>query len=288
MIKIENVSKTYKHRRGAKVEALDGITFDLPDKGMVFILGPSGSGKSTLLNILGGLDDFDGGDVVFKGKNFKNFKEHDRNAYRNSVCGFVFQEYCLIPELNVTDNVKITAQLKGAKNAAETAEKALNLVGLQGFAGRKVTELSGGQSQRVAIARAIAKNPEIIFADEPTGALDETTGKDILTLLKGLSRDRLVIAVSHERKFAEEFGDRVIELADGKIKSDSDGSYRDEPCRTGSARAEELSSPKLPLKTALRLGCGNLLRRPARTVITILLSAAAFALTGLTVSAGVE
>lgn len=109
MIKIENVSKTYKHRRGAKVEALDGITFELPDKGMVFILGPSGSGKSTLLNILGGLDDFDGGDVVFKGKSFKNFKERDRNAYRNSVCGFVFQEYCLIPELNVTDNVKITA-----------------------------------------------------------------------------------------------------------------------------------------------------------------------------------
>lgn len=161
----------------------------------------------------------------------------------------------------------------------------MNLVGLQDFASRKVTELSGGQSQRVAIARATAKNPEIIFADEPTGALDEATGKDILTLLKGLSRDRLVVAVSHDRKFAEEFGDRIIELADGKIERDSDGSYRDEPCRTGSARAEELNSPKLPLKTALRLGCGNLLRRPARTAITILLSATAFALTGLTISA---
>lgn len=267
MIKIENVSKTYKHRRGAKVEALDGITFELPDKGMVFILGPSGSGKSTLLNILGGLDDFDGGDVVFKGKSFKNFKEHDRNAYRNSVCGFVFQDNNLIPELTVGENVTLALELQGRKQILKQTDKSLASVGLEEYSKRKINTLSGGQSQRVAIARAIAKNPEIIFADEPTGALDETTGKDILTLLKTLSRDRLVVAVSHDRKFAEEFGDRIIELADGKIKSDSDGSYRDEPCRDESARAEELSSPKLPLKTALRLGCGNLLRRPARTAI---------------------
>ena len=170
-MKIFDLSKTYKLSKNQTAPALKGISFELPERGMVFILGRSGSGKSTLLNILSGLDGFDGGDVIFEGKSFKEFTDADRNDYRNGCCGFVFQEYNLIPELTVGENVALALELQGKKHAEKSARSALADVGLEDYYCRKPATLSGGQKQRVAIARAIVKQPKIIFADEPTGAL---------------------------------------------------------------------------------------------------------------------
>ena len=281
-MKIFNLSKTYTLSKNQNTPALNGISFELPERGMVFILGRSGSGKSTLLNILSGLDGFDGGDVIFEGKSFKEFTDADRNAYRNGCCGFVFQEYNLIPELTVGENVALALELQGKKHAEKSALSALADVGLEGYYCRKPATLSGGQKQRVAIARAIVKQPKIIFADEPTGALDQSTGRDILQLLKNLSRERLVVVVSHDREFANEFGDRIIELADGKIAGDSS------PATESSTENSEhiVNAPEcgLPIKHALKIGCRNFLKHPLRFVTAIILSVAAFSFLGLSLN----
>ena len=216
-MKITNVYKTYDTNTGEKVQALKGVSFDLPSTGMVAILGKSGSGKSTLLNILSGLDSFDSGDIEAFGKNMRSFSHKELDHYRNSCVGFVFQEYHLIPELTVGDNIAVALQLQGQSGAEEKVKDALKLVELVGYETRKIDELSGGQKQRVAIARALVKNPKIIFADEPTGALDSETGECILQILKSVSKEKLVILVTHDREFAERFGDRIIELADGYL-----------------------------------------------------------------------
>lgn len=225
-MRVLNVKKTYR-AKGVAVEALKGISFSLPAQGMVFLLGKSGSGKSTLMNILGGLDTADSGEMEVCGKRLDSLSSRELNEYRNYSCGFVFQEYNLIPELNVGENVMIALQLQGQKNPNEEVKKALAQVELAGYENRKVTELSGGQRQRVAIARALVKNPDIILADEPTGALDGETGESIWKLLREISREKLVVAVSHDRDFAERYGDRIIELADGKVISDSGKNVRE-------------------------------------------------------------
>lgn len=214
------IRKTYRPKRGVAVEALRGITIHFGECGMVFILGKSGSGKSTLLHILGGLDYADEGWLEIDGRTTQQFSRKEYDDYRNAEIGFVFQEYNLLPEFSVRDNLAIALELQGERASEAKIEETLREVGLHGMEQRKPSELSGGQRQRVAIARAMIKNSKIILADEPTGALDEETGKGILSHLRSLSREKLIIVVSHDRDFAEQFADRVIELADGRVVAD--------------------------------------------------------------------
>lgn len=220
MIEVKNLCKTYKPKKGPEVQALQDVSLKFGETGMVFILGKSGSGKSTLLNILGGLDSYDSGEFIIEGKSSNEFTQADLDSYRNTLIGFIFQEYNILEEFTVGANIAIAMQLQGKKSTAEALNKILNDVDLADYGGRKPNELSGGQKQRVAIARALIKDPRIIMADEPTGALDSNTGRQVFDTLKKLSKDKLVIIVSHDREFAEYYGDRVIELADGKIISD--------------------------------------------------------------------
>lgn len=220
MIELKNISKTYRPKKGVPVKALDDVSLKFDDTGMVFILGKSGSGKSTLLNVLGGLDSYDSGEFVIQGKSSQDFTQADFDSYRNTLIGFIFQEYNILNDFSVGANIALAMQLQGKKATNEALNKILDDVDLAGYANRKPNELSGGQKQRVAIARALIKEPRIIMADEPTGALDSNTGRQVFETLKKLSRDKLVIIVSHDREFAEFYGDRVIELADGKIISD--------------------------------------------------------------------
>lgn len=220
MIEIKNLSKRYRPKKGVPVQALDDISIDLEEKGMVFLLGKSGSGKSTTLNMLGGLDKFDKGDILVYGKSMKSFSQSELDSYRNTFIGFIFQEYNILEEFTVGANIALSMQLQGKKATDEAVNDILKQVDLEGYGGRRPNELSGGQKQRVAIARALIKDPEIIMADEPTGALDSKTGIQVFDTLKKLSATKLVVVVSHDRDFAELYADRIIELADGKIISD--------------------------------------------------------------------
>ena len=220
MLEIKNVSKIYKLKKN-EVKALDNINLTIQEKGMVFILGKSGSGKSTLLNVIGGLDQFDSGEIVICGKSSKDFKQSDFDAYRNTFVGFIFQEYNIMDNFTVKENIALALQLQSKKVNDQIIQDILKEVDLEDFKDRKPNELSGGQLQRVAIARALIKNPEIIMADEPTGALDSHTGKQVFDTLKKLSKDKLVLIVSHDKEFAKNYADRIIELADGKIMSDT-------------------------------------------------------------------
>ena len=220
MLEAINLCKVYKPKKGVPVKALDGISLRFPEKGMVFLLGKSGSGKSTLLNLLGGLDKYDSGEIIIKGVSSKDFKQQYFDSYRNTYVGFIFQEYNILDEFSVGANIALAIELQGRKATDEEINNILREVDLEGYGDRKPNELSGGQKQRVAIARALIKNPEIIMADEPTGALDSNTGRQIFDTLKKLSRDKLVIIVSHDREFSEQYADRIIELADGHVISD--------------------------------------------------------------------
>lgn len=219
MIKVRNLTKIYKDKKFS-VTALDGVSFMLPDAGIVFVVGKSGSGKSTLLNLLGGLDSATEGSIVVDGMEFSAMKSDSSfDGYRARYLGFVFQDFHLIPKLTVGENVKLVLELKGEDGAANVKD-ALLRVGLEGYEGRYPAEMSGGQQQRVAIARAIVKDPRLILADEPTGNLDSMTSKQILDLLKELSKDRLVVVVSHNMEAANTYANRIIELGDGKIVRD--------------------------------------------------------------------
>lgn len=220
MLEISHLTKIYKNKVGKDVKALDDVSLKFPETGMVFLLGKSGSGKSTLLNVCGGLDSPTNGEILIKGKSSKNFSQSDFDSYRNTYVGFVFQEYNILNEFSVYDNIALALELQNKNVEHDFIIKLLDMVDLNGFENRKPNTLSGGQKQRIAIARALVKNPEIIMADEPTGALDSNTGKQVLDTLKRLSKERLVIVVSHDREFAEEYADRIIELKDGKVLND--------------------------------------------------------------------
>ena len=224
MLSVKNLTKSYqttKSKTKDRFLALKGISIDFPETGFVFLLGKSGSGKSTLLNCIGGLDSFDSGEIIIKGKSSKDFTQSDFDSYRNTFIGFIFQEYNILENFTVAKNLALAIELQGKKAEKEEVEKLLNQVDMLDYAKRKPNQLSGGQKQRVAIARALIKNPEIIMADEPTGALDSNTGKQVMDTLKELSKTKLVIVVSHDRDFAEKYGDRIIELKDGNIISDT-------------------------------------------------------------------
>lgn len=220
MLEVRNLEKTYRPKRGVPVRAIDGISLTLPERGMVFLLGKSGSGKSTLLNLLGGLDRYDGGDILVHGVSTKDFRQVHFDSYRNTYVGFIFQEYNLLDEFTVGANIALAIELQGRRAENDEINEILREVDLVGYGNRRTNELSGGQKQRVAIARALVKKPKIIMADEPSGALDEKTGRAVFETLKRLSAERLVIVVSHDREFAESYGDRIIELADGRVIDD--------------------------------------------------------------------
>ena len=220
MLEARNLTKIYKTKGGADVKALDDVSIQFPEKGMVFLLGKSGSGKSTLLNVCGGLDAPTSGAILVKGRSSEKFTQSDFDSYRNTYVGFIFQEYNILNEFSVEDNIALALELQGKPKDKKVIGDLLEQVDLVGYAKRKPNTLSGGQKQRIAIARALVKSPEIIMADEPTGALDSATGKQVFDTLKKLSKEKLVIVVSHDRDFAEMYGDRIIELKDGKVISD--------------------------------------------------------------------
>ena len=219
MLELVNLKKTYKTKAGDTV-ALNGINLKFADKGMVFITGKSGCGKTTLLNMIGGLDNLDSGDIIVDGKKFSEFTLGDYDNYRNTLVGFVFQEYNLLPEFNIGKNINIANELQGKKPEEHQVENLLETVEIGGYEHRKPAQLSGGQKQRVAIARALIKNPKIVLADEPTGALDSATGIQVMDILKELSKDKLIIIVSHEMDFAEKYADRIIRIVDGQVVED--------------------------------------------------------------------
>lgn len=219
MIKINNLCKIYKSKKRKKCYALNKINLMLPDAGLVFVLGKSGSGKSTLLNLIGGLDSITSGAIEVDGNDLSTFREGDYCNYRNSHIGFVFQDYHLIEGLTVYENIVLSLNLCHQKDTGKVKE-ALARVDLEGYEDRYPNELSGGEQQRVAIARAIIKKPHVILADEPTGNLDTATATSIVSLLKDLSRDCLILIVSHNVNDANAYADRIIELRHGNIISD--------------------------------------------------------------------
>lgn len=219
MIKVQELTKIYKSKNRTNCVALDHVSFTLPDNGMVFVLGKSGSGKSTLLNLLGGLDEFEEGEIFFEDEQLSGFTQQDFYDYRCRHIGFVFQDFHLLEELTVEENIKLVFDLESA-DYGDRILYSLEKVGMLQYASRYPRELSGGQKQRVAMARAIAKNPEVILCDEPTGNLDADNSKQILNLLKEFSKTKLVIIVSHNIPDAEAYADRILELRDGKIMRD--------------------------------------------------------------------
>ena len=277
-ISIRNLYKTYRAKGCADVPALKGVSFTLPEKGMVFILGKSGCGKSTLLNVLGGLDNFDGGDVIIDGRSMKDFSAKDTDRHRNEKVGFVFQENNLLDEYTVERNVSLALELINVKDGGDLVAAALKSVDLEGFADRKCNRLSGGQKQRVAIARAIVKKPEILLCDEPTGALDSDTGEEIFNLLKNISNNTLVIVVSHDRESAEKYGDRVIELKDGQVISDS---APIEVTPVESKPEVQKKSCGLPAKRAFSIGASFLIARPVRLALCIIICLLTFTCVGV-------
>lgn len=281
MIEVVNLKKVYKAKKGVEVVALDGVSLKFATSGMVFIVGKSGCGKSTLLNLLGGLDTFDSGDIIVNNTSTKEFKQRHFDSYRNTYVGFVFQEYNIIDNLSVGKNIELAVNLQGKKTIKSEVENALSLVELDGFYDRHINELSGGQKQRVAIARALIKQPEILLCDEPSGALDSVSAEQVFSTLKKLSKDKLVIVVSHDLDFANRYGDRIIEMADGKIIGDT---LNNEVNNDNSSQSFKLIKSKLPVKSAMKTGVSGLKLKPLKLIFTIILSIFAFALLGSYIS----
>ena len=264
MLTITNIKKEY--RTGALVQqALGGVSLSLRDSEFVAILGQSGSGKTTLLNIIGGLDRYDDGDIVINGVSTKRYTDRDWDSYRNHTVGFVFQSYNLIPHQTILKNVELALTISGvsAKERSRRAEEALRQVGLEDHIHKNPSQLSGGQMQRVAIARALVNDPDILLADEPTGALDSETSLQVMELLKEVARDRLVVMVTHNPELADAYATRIVTLKDGKITSDSDPF---EPERTESVH-KNLGRASMSFLTALSLSFNNLWTKKARTIL---------------------
>lgn len=332
MLQLKDVKKIYTTKAG-EVHALNGVSITFPSTGLVFITGKSGCGKTTLLNVIGGLDGIDDGEIYIQDKRFSTFSAKEYDSYRNTFVGFVFQEYNLLSEFTVEYNIKIAMELQGREMDEEALDKLLKDVGIEDLKNRKPSELSGGQRQRVAIARALVKEPRIIMADEPTGALDGATGIQVLDTLKKLSKDKLIIVVSHDIEFAERYADRIIHLVDGQVVEDitfdekeleanlsdkesvlivKEGadlseneknvlakavkerkkieftekvSFRDKK-PTGKVKKDDsepvaLQKSKMKLRSSAYLGVKSLAVKPIRLIITIIVSALAFAVFGL-------
>lgn len=269
-LKLDNINKTYDS--GEVVTALKGVSIGFRENELVSILGPSGCGKTTLLNIIGGLDRYDSGDLIINGLSTKEFKNSDWDAYRNRSIGFVFQSYNLIGHQTVLQNVEIAMTLSGvsASERKHRAKQALTEVGLADQMKKKPNQLSGGQMQRVAIARALVNDPDIILADEPTGALDSYTSVQVMDILKEVSKTRLVIMVTHNGDLAEEYSDRIIRFLDGEVQSDSNPITETEieNAAEQTTQKEKFKKTSMSLVTATLLSFKNLLTKRGRTIIT--------------------
>lgn len=267
MLQIKNVYKEY--RTGSLVQkALDNVSLNLRDNEFVAILGPSGSGKTTLLNIIGGLDRYDKGDLVINEISTKKYKDRDWDSYRNHTIGFVFQSYNLIPHQTILSNVELALTISGVskKDRKKRAIDALKQVGLEKQIHKKPNQLSGGQMQRVAIARALVNNPDIVLADEPTGALDSETSIQVMELLKEVAKDRLVVMVTHNPELAEEYATRIVNLKDGKIISDSDPYIVEN--KSAEAKHKNMGKTSMSFFTSLALSFNNLKTKKGRTFLT--------------------
>lgn len=265
MLQLEHLMKTY--RVGNTVtHALNDVTINFRNHEFVAILGPSGSGKTTLLNVIGGLDHYDSGDIIINGKSTKNFSQTDWDAYRNNTVGFIFQSYNLIPHLSIIENVELGMTLSGvdSKERHEKAINALKKVGLGEHLHKKPNQLSGGQMQRVAIARAIADDPDILLCDEPTGALDTKTSQEIMKIIKELSKEKLVIMVTHNPELADEYASRIVHFQDGKILSDSDPFTPDIKVKD----TFKLKKTKMSYWNALKLSFTNIMTKKGQTFLT--------------------
>ena len=266
MLELKGICKRYVTQSFTQV-ALDSVSLAFRDNEFVAILGPSGSGKTTMLNVIGGLDHFDSGDLLIDGISTKDFHDRDWDAYRNNRIGFVFQSYNLIPHQTILENVELALTLTGVGHAErrQRAREALEKVGLGEHVNKRPSQLSGGQMQRVAIARALINDPEIVLADEPTGALDSTTSVQVMDLLKDVARDRLVIMVTHNPELAYQYATRIVNLADGKITDDSD------PFDVADATRREAKPTRktsMSFVTALGLSARNLMTKKGRTAMT--------------------
>ncbi len=270
MLKLSNITKRYT-LGGSTIDALRGVDLEFRENEFVSILGPSGCGKTTTLNIIGGLDRYTSGDLIINGRSTKDYKDADWDAYRNHSIGFVFQSYNLIPHQTVLANVELALTLAGVSKAERRrrAVEALERVGLGDQLGKVPSQMSGGQMQRVAIARALINDPDILLADEPTGALDSETSVQVMELLKEVARDRLVIMVTHNPELAQQYSTRIVTLKDGKVTGDSNP-YRQEeqaPVLTGK-QAKSAKKPSMSFLTALSLSLTNLRTKMGRTVLT--------------------
>lgn len=266
MLQIKDICKEYK--TGPLIQkALDHVTLNLRDNEFVAILGPSGSGKTTLLNIIGGLDRYDSGDLIINGISTKDYKDRDWDSYRNHTIGFVFQSYNLIPHQTILSNVELALTISGISKSErrQKAIYALKQVGLGEHVHKKPNQLSGGQMQRVAIARALVNDPDILLADEPTGALDSDTSVQVMDLLKEVAKDKLVVMVTHNPELAEEYATRIVNLRDGKIRHDSDPF---EVVSKQKAQHKNMGKTSMSLLTSLSLSSNNLRTKKGRTILT--------------------
>lgn len=268
MLQVLNIRKQYK--TGELIQsALDDVSLNLRDNEFVAILGPSGSGKTTLLNIIGGLDRYDSGDLIINGISTKRYKDRDWDSYRNHTIGFVFQSYNLIPHQSVLANVELALTISGISKGERKrrAKEALVQVGLGEHIHKKPNQMSGGQMQRVAIARALVNNPDILLADEPTGALDTETSQQVMALLKQVAKDRLVIMVTHNPELADTYANRIVRLRDGKIIDDTNPCLLDAENRQA-PKHESMGKASMSFLTALSLSFNNLRTKKARTILT--------------------
>lgn len=278
MFSINHITKTYVSKGGNKTTALNDVSMSFPDRGLFFVLGKSGSGKSTLLNIIGGMDQPDSGDITVDGRSFQDFKKSDYDSYRNSYVGFVFQEYNLLDEFCVGDNIALAVDLLRKSKSRADIENVLKRVDLEGFYDKRINELSGGEKQRVAIARALIKNSRLILADEPTGALDSKTSELVLSILKELSKEKLVIVVSHEEEYADKYSDGIVELSDGKVIKNSIEAL---PPKSSPADAFMLRGSRLSLRNTLKISLSSFRHKPIVMVFAIILSFISFGLFGI-------
>ncbi len=265
MLKLEKIKKSYK--TGSFIQhALKDINLEFRENEFVAVLGPSGSGKTTLLNVIGGLDNYDGGDLIINGKSTKRFKASEWDAYRNNSVGFIFQSYNLIPHITILENVEMGMTLSGisAKKRKKKAMELLKKVGLKEHSHKKPNQLSGGQMQRVAIARALSNDPDIILADEPTGALDSKTSTQIMNLIAEIAKEKLVIMVTHNPELASTYASRIVEMKDGEIVSDSNPLSK----REKELKGFSIKKTAMSFLTALNLSFNNIKTKKGRTALT--------------------
>ena len=278
MIRFKNVNKEYKSKKGQITKALNDININLGDKGLIFIIGKSGSGKSTLLNILGGLDSKTSGHIYIDNKDIDSFREKDYDSYRNTYIGFIFQDFNLLEEYNVFDNVMLSAKLLRKKVDKEEILNLLERLGLKGLEYRNINELSGGQKQRVGIARALIKNPKIILADEPTGNLDSHSSLETFKLLKEISKEKLVVVVSHDLENANTYADKILELQDGNaIRNDLTVEAKDD-------NTFSLTKSRLPFKECLHFALTSLKSNKVKLFFTIILTMISLVFMGISVN----